>query len=206
MKRTSVRKPSTCCSAAGGRSSASLPDWGSPPTRFAPGGIGLFSHQRTLQRTRGLPRRLSRRGRTRPGPPQRGRRATPRRHEFHPRRPSHPLLRKSQDDPRTPGPRPCLLGKSRRPPHALGRPAGQARKAFPAKDHRGGGRDKGGRWTGEPRPDHAAHPSPNLLAQAQAPTAPGGTHLVSDIWQRPAALPCGLPAAGYLAPDRKSVV
>ncbi len=49
------------------------------------------------------------------------------------------------------------------------------------------------------RPDHAAHPSPNLLAKAQAPTAPG-THLVSDICQRPPALPCGLPAAGYLAP------
>ncbi len=30
------------------------------------------------------------------------------------------------------------------------------------------------------RPDHAAHPSPNLLAKAPAPTAPG-THLVSDI-------------------------
>ena len=30
------------------------------------------------------------------------------------------------------------------------------------------------------QPDHAAHPSPNLLAQAPAPTAPG-THLVSDI-------------------------
>ena len=30
------------------------------------------------------------------------------------------------------------------------------------------------------RPDHAAHPSPNLLAKAEAPTAPG-THLVSDI-------------------------
>lgn len=30
------------------------------------------------------------------------------------------------------------------------------------------------------RPDHAAHPSPNLLAQAAPPQAPG-THLVSDI-------------------------
>lgn len=30
------------------------------------------------------------------------------------------------------------------------------------------------------RPDHAAHPSPNLLAKAGAPSAPG-THLVSDI-------------------------
>jgi putative transposase len=30
------------------------------------------------------------------------------------------------------------------------------------------------------RPDHAAHPSPNLLAEAPAATAPG-THLVSDI-------------------------
>jgi putative transposase len=30
------------------------------------------------------------------------------------------------------------------------------------------------------RPDHAAHPSPNLLAKAAPPTAPG-THLVSDI-------------------------
>lgn len=30
------------------------------------------------------------------------------------------------------------------------------------------------------QPDHAATPSPNLLAQADAPTAPG-THLVSDI-------------------------
>lgn len=30
------------------------------------------------------------------------------------------------------------------------------------------------------RPDHAAHPSPNLLAQAAPPTAPG-TQLVSDI-------------------------
>jgi transposase InsO family protein len=30
------------------------------------------------------------------------------------------------------------------------------------------------------RPDHAAHPSPNLLARAGAPTAPG-THLLSDI-------------------------
>jgi transposase InsO family protein len=30
------------------------------------------------------------------------------------------------------------------------------------------------------RPDHAAHPSPNLLAHAAAPTAPG-THIVSDI-------------------------
>lgn len=30
------------------------------------------------------------------------------------------------------------------------------------------------------RPDHAAHPSPNLLAKATLPTAPG-THLVSDI-------------------------
>jgi putative transposase len=30
------------------------------------------------------------------------------------------------------------------------------------------------------RPDHAAHPSPNLLAQAGPPTAPG-TQLVSDI-------------------------
>jgi transposase InsO family protein len=30
------------------------------------------------------------------------------------------------------------------------------------------------------QPDHAAHPSPNLLAQAGAPTAPG-THLASDI-------------------------
>ena len=30
------------------------------------------------------------------------------------------------------------------------------------------------------RPDHAAHPSPNLLAKAEAPAAPG-THLVSDI-------------------------
>ena len=30
------------------------------------------------------------------------------------------------------------------------------------------------------RPDHAAHPSPNLLGEAEAPTAPG-THLVSDI-------------------------
>ena len=30
------------------------------------------------------------------------------------------------------------------------------------------------------RPDHAAHPSPNLLAKAAAPSAPG-THLVSDI-------------------------
>ena len=49
------------------------------------------------------------------------------------------------------------------------------------------------------RPDHAAHPSPNLLAKAPAPTAPG-THLVSDICPRPPALPCGLPAAGYLAP------
>jgi transposase InsO family protein len=49
------------------------------------------------------------------------------------------------------------------------------------------------------RPDHAAHPSPNLLAKAPPPTAPG-THIVSDICQRPPALPCGLPAAGYLAP------
>ena len=38
-----------------------------------------------------------------------------------------------------------------------------------------------------------------LPAKAEAPTAPG-THLVSDICQRPPALPCGLPAAGYLAP------
>ena len=30
------------------------------------------------------------------------------------------------------------------------------------------------------RPDHGAHPSPNLLAQAAPPVAPG-THLVSDI-------------------------
>lgn len=30
------------------------------------------------------------------------------------------------------------------------------------------------------RPDHAAHPSPNLLAKAGRPSAPG-THLVSDI-------------------------
>jgi len=30
------------------------------------------------------------------------------------------------------------------------------------------------------RPDHAAHPSPNLLAKAPPPSAPG-THLVSDI-------------------------
>lgn len=30
------------------------------------------------------------------------------------------------------------------------------------------------------RPDHAAHPSPNLLAKAPAPASPG-THLVSDI-------------------------
>lgn len=30
------------------------------------------------------------------------------------------------------------------------------------------------------RPDHAAHPSPNLLAEADAPVSPG-THLVSDI-------------------------
>jgi transposase InsO family protein len=34
------------------------------------------------------------------------------------------------------------------------------------------------------RPDHAAHPSPNLLATAPAPTAPG-THLVSDITSIP---------------------
>ena len=49
------------------------------------------------------------------------------------------------------------------------------------------------------RPDHAAHPSPNLLADAGPPDAPG-SQLVSDICQRPPALPCGLPAAGYLAP------
>jgi putative transposase len=30
------------------------------------------------------------------------------------------------------------------------------------------------------QPDHAAHPSPNLLAKVPAPSAPG-THLVSDI-------------------------
>jgi transposase InsO family protein len=65
------------------------------------------------------------------------------------------------------------------------------------------------------RPDHAAHPSPILLAKAQAPTAPG-THLGSDICQRPPALlarpPASLfpssssalrakaPPIGYLAP------
>jgi putative transposase len=48
-------------------------------------------------------------------------------------------------------------------------------------------------------PDHGAHPSPNWLAEAGPATAPG-VQLVSDIWQRPPALPFGLPAAGYLAP------
>ena len=115
--------------------------------------------------TRRLPQRLSRRSRTRPGPPPRGQRATPRSHALHPLRPPHPLLRESQNDPRTPGPRPGLLGKSRRSPDALGRPAARPRKPFRPKIT---------------RPDHAAHPSPNLLAKAEAPTAPG-THLVSDI-------------------------
>ena len=41
MTTTSDRKPSTCCSAAGGRSSGSPPNLGSAQTRCAPGGIRL---------------------------------------------------------------------------------------------------------------------------------------------------------------------
>jgi transposase InsO family protein len=48
-------------------------------------------------------------------------------------------------------------------------------------------------------PDHGAHPSPHLLAEAAPPTVPG-VQLVNDICQRPPTLPFGRPAAGYLAP------
>jgi putative transposase len=64
--------------------------------------------------------------------------------------------------------------------HALGLACSENRVARLMHAHRLRARPRKPFRPKTTRPDHAAHPSPNLLAKVPAPTAPG-THLVSDI-------------------------